>query len=100
MGNSVELLFAALLIHHLAFVILGIAAVYQYSDRVAVNPAGLGNFGLGGAGNFVVVGFFGFLALIACRGRGVPVLISRQLVVDRDLSGIVGSRRRFLAGLA
>ena len=88
------------LIDHLALFVLGIAAVDQHRDRDAVDPPGLGHLGLGGAGNLVVVGFLGLLALVA-RGRGIVlVLIARQLVVDGDLAAVVGGRRGFFPGLA
>src|SRR6202011_4871534 len=98
--NAVELFLAALLINHLALVVLGIAAVDQHGDRDAVDSSGLGHFGLGGAGNLVVVGFLGFLALVARRRRVVLVLIARQFVIDGDLTAVVGGRRGFFPGLA
>ena len=98
--DAVELILAALLIDHLAFFVLGVAAVDQHGDRDAVDPADLGDFGLGGAGNLVVVGLFALLALVARDRRGVPVLVARQLVVDGDLAVVFGRRGGFFPGLA
>ena len=75
--NTVELFLAALLVDHLAFFVLGITAVDQHRDRDAVHPSGLGHLGLGGAGNLVIVGFLGLLALVARGCRVVLILVAR-----------------------
>ncbi len=59
----------AVLVDHLALLVLAIGAVDQHRDRDAVDAAGFGDLGLGGAGDFVIVGFFALLALVA-GGRG------------------------------
>src|SRR5437867_3693188 len=97
-GDAVELFLVAVLIDHLAFFVLGIGAVDQHRDRDPVDPSGLGDLGLGGAGNLVIVGLFALLALVASGRRGAG-LIARQFVVDRDLAVVLGGQRGFLAGL-
>src|SRR5882757_1017401 len=99
--DAIELLLAAVLIDHLAFFAPGIAAVDQHDDRNAVDPPGLGDLGLGGARDLVVVGFFALLALVARSCRVIAAaLVARQLIVDGDLAVIVGRRRGLFAGLA
>src|SRR5215216_438781 len=98
-GDAVELFLAAVLIDHFAFFVLGIGAVDQYRDRDPVDPSGLGDFGLGGAGNLVIVGLFALFALVAGRRPGGVGLIAGQFVVDRHLAVVLGGQRRFLAGL-
>ena len=77
--DAVELLLAAVLIDHLAFFVLGVGAVDQHGDRDAVDAAALGHLGLGGAGNLVVVGLFGLLALVAGRWRRAAGLVARAV---------------------
>ena len=90
--DAVELFLAALLVDHLALVVLGVDAVDQHRDRDAVDAAGLGDFGLGGAGNLVIVGFLGLLALVArVPPRRPALLVAGQFVVDGDLAA--GRRR-------
>src|SRR6185437_2438429 len=98
--DAVELFLAAFLVDHLAFFVLGIVAVDQHRNRDAVDPPGLGHFGLGGVGNLVIVGLFGLLALVARRRRGVRALVARELVVDGDLAAVVDGRAGFFPGLA
>ena len=88
-GDAVELFLAAVLIDHLAFFVLGIGAVDQHRDRDPVDASGLGNLGLGGAGNLVVVGLFALLALVAGR-RPAAGLVAGQFVVDGDLAVVLG----------
>ena len=95
-GDAVELLLAAVLVDHLALVVLGIAAVDQHRDRDAVDPPGLGHFGLGGAGNLVIVGLFGLLALVAGLRGIVAVLVAGQFVADRDLAAVLGGQAAIL----
>ena len=99
-GDAVELLLAALLIDHLAFFVLDVAAVDQHRDREAVDPPDLGHLGLGGAGDLVIVGLFALLALVARDRSGVPVLVARQFVVDGDLAVVAGGGAGFFPGLA
>src|SRR5262249_13050337 len=60
----------------------------------------LGHLGLGGAGDLVVVGLFGLLALVAGGNGAATRLVAWQLVVDGDLAGVVGGQARFFPGLA
>src|SRR4029079_1511301 len=50
-------------------------------------------------GNFVIVGLFALLALVAGR-RTAAGLVAGQFVVYRDLAIVLGGQRGFLAGLA
>src|SRR5262249_7624754 len=99
-GDAVELLLGTVLVDHLALFVLGVAAVDEDGDRDAVDAAGFGHLGLGGAGDLVIVGLLALLALVAGARGIVLVLVARQLVVDRDLAAIVGREAGFLPGLA
>src|SRR5262249_28072768 len=66
----------------------------------AVDAAGLGHLGLGGAGDLVIVGFLALLALVArLRATAVVLLGAGQLVVDGDLAVVDAGGRGFLEGL-
>src|SRR6185312_14185776 len=98
--NPVELFLGALLVDQLALFVLGIGTVDQHRDGDAVDAAGLGHLGLGGARNLVIVGFLGLLALVAGLGAVGVVLVAGQLVVDGDLAAVAGRGGGFLARLA
>src|SRR6185436_4963364 len=98
--DAVELLLAAVRIDHLAFFVLAVGAVDQHCDRDAVDAAGLGHLGLGGAGDLVIVGLFALLALLFRGGCVVVALLAGELVVDGDLAVIVCGGGGLLPALA
>ncbi len=99
--DPVQFVLAAGLIDGFALFVLAVGAVDQHRGRDAVDAAGLGDLGLGDAGNLVIVDFLAFLALVAGGGAGVVALVAGQLVVDGDLA-VLGVCREagFLARLA
>src|SRR4029077_5222824 len=98
--DAIQLLLAAVLIDHLAFFVLAVAAVDQHGDRNAVDPSGLGHLGLGRARDLVIVGFLGLAALVARGRRAVVLLIAGQFVDDRDLAVVLGGGAGFFTRLA
>ncbi len=98
-GDAVELLLGAVVVDHLALVVLGVDAVDEDCDRDAVDPADLGHLGLGGAGDLVIVGLFGLLALVL-RRHAAALLVAGELVVDGDLAVVLGGLAGLFPGLA
>ena len=86
--DAVEILLRSRLVDGLALLVLGVDAVDQHRDRDAVDAAALDHPRLGGARDVVVDGLVGLLGQLA-RRRVLPVLVSRQLVLDRDLALIL-----------
>ena len=93
-ADHFEVFLRACRVDDFALLVLAVAAVDQHGDRDAVDAAGFGHFGLGDAGNLVIVDFLALLALVF-RGGGAAALslAAGQLIVDGDLT-VVGVRGR------
>src|SRR4029077_11178200 len=100
-GDAVDFFLWTRLVGQFALVIFGVVAVNEHGCGNAVDPPGLGDFGLRDARDFVVDDFLGLAAIVAF-GRAVGLLFATgQFSAGRNRTLIVvGGGRLFFAGLA